>query len=400
MSDNIYDKNIKAVAKYLQDGSKGVKTDDVGLEIEHFILDKNGERVMYKHGVDNVISDMSPHYNEHFYSDGFLIGLACDDYSITLEPGAQMEISIRPTSDISEIEKIYKSFLSVAEPVMQKYSYHFSMRGYTPCGKVSEMELIPKKRYEYMDKYFKCVGTNGINMMRGTASVQVSIDFADEEDCGNKLRTANAISPLLSLICDNSPVFENEPYTKNILRTQIWENVDNDRCGVFDVLNDTDFSFEKYAEFICNSPAILVLNGDETVYTGNVKIRDIYKDRLIEKKDIEHLLSMFFPDVRLKKYIEIRPADSMTIEYALSYATLIKGIFASDFTFFKSTESIYEAKRNIIAGGYDAIVYGENVHDLVMMLFDKASKSLCDSDREYLNPLFELAKNKKTLKEM
>ena len=41
---------------------------------------------------------------------------------------------------------------------------------------------------------------------------------------------------------------------------------------------------------------------------------------------------MFFPDVRLKKYIEIRPADSMPIKYVLAYATLIKGIFMSDFS--------------------------------------------------------------------
>ena len=41
-------------------------------------------------------------------------------------------------------------------------------------------------------------------------------------------------------------------------------------------------------------------------------------------------LSMFFFDVRLKHYVEIRMADSMPIEYSIAYAALIKGLFYDD----------------------------------------------------------------------
>ena len=126
--------------------------------------------------------------SQHVYSEGFLIGLSCDKYNITLEPGAQIEISIKPTENICEIENIYGEFLSVINPILDKYSYRLTTLGYMPKNKAKDISLIPKKRYEYMNKYFKSVGTRGINMMRGTASAQVSIDFADEKDCVQKFK--------------------------------------------------------------------------------------------------------------------------------------------------------------------------------------------------------------------
>ncbi|MFR1638871.1 MAG: hypothetical protein ACLSVD_06610 [Eggerthellaceae bacterium] len=45
------------------------------------------------------------------------------------------------------------------------------------------------------------------------------------------------------------------------------------------------------------------------------------------RAEVEHAVSMFFTDVRLKTYIEIRPADAMPIPYVIAYAALIKGLF-------------------------------------------------------------------------
>ena len=89
----------------------------------------------------------------------------------------------------------------------------------------------------------------------------------------------------------------------NTLRTYIWNDVDNDRCGIVPT-GDSDFSFKKYAEYIYNSPAILTVNGDDIEFTADKKICDIYKDTPIDESIAEHLLSMFFPDVRLKSILK------------------------------------------------------------------------------------------------
>ena len=378
---DIYDNNINVLTNYIADGSKGCNSNAVGVELEHFVIDKNGDCVPYINGVENIIEQLAQNFPKHVYSEGFLIGLSCDKYNITLEPGAQIEISIKPTENICEIENIYGEFLSVINPILDKYSYRLTTLGYMPKNKAKDISLIPKKRYEYMNKYFKSVGTRGINMMRGTASAQVSIDFADEKTAFKNSKKANIISPILShatmsdvywpsiyvqfgyigmivyvIICDNAPVFEGKPFLGNTLRTYIWNDVDNDRCGIVPTVLDSDFSFKKYAEYIYNSPAILTVNGDDIEFTADKKICDIYKDTPIDESIAEHLLSMFFPDVRLKKYIEIRPADSMPIKYVLAYATLIKGIFMSDFSLDVSLSAITQAKNNIILNGYNAEV--------------------------------------------
>ena len=396
---DIYDNNINVLTNYIADGSKGCNSNAVGVELEHFVIDKNGDCVPYINGVENIIEQLAQNFPKHVYSEGFLIGLSCDKYNITLEPGAQIEISIKPTENICEIENIYGEFLSVINPILDKYSYRLTTLGYMPKNKAKDISLIPKKRYEYMNKYFKSVGTRGINMMRGTASAQVSIDFADEKDCVQKFKKANIISPILSLICDNAPVFEGKPFWGNTLRTYIWNDVDNDRCGIVPTVLDSDFSFKKYAEYIYNSPAILTVNGDDIEFTADKKICDIYKDTPIDESIAEHLLSMFFPDVRLKKYIEIRPADSMPIKYVLAYAALIKGIFMSDFSIDASLNDITQAKNNIILKGYNAEVYGTDAHTLAMKLCSAAYNALDSSDREYLLPLKQLIDNKQTLKE-
>lgn len=396
---NIYDNNINTLTNYIKQGSKGRNSNAVGVEIEHFVIDKNGDCVPYIDGVKNIIELLAPKFPEHVFSEGFLIGLSCEKYNITLEPGAQIEISIKPTESICEIENIYNEFLSVINPILKKYSYKLVTLGYMPKNKVTDISLIPKKRYEYMNKYFKSVGTRGINMMRGTASAQVSIDFADEKDCIQKFKKANIISPILSLICDNAPIFENKPFLGHTLRTYIWNNVDNDRCGIVPTALDNDFSFKKYAEYIYNTPAILTVNGGNVEFTAEKKICDIYKDTPIDECIAEHLLSMFFPDVRLKKYIEIRPADSMPIKYVLAYATLIKGIFMSDFSLDVSLGDITQAKNNIILKGYNAYVYGTDAHTLAMKLCNTAYNALDLSDREYLAPLKKLINSKQTLKE-
>lgn len=209
---DIYDNNINVLTNYIADGSKGCNSNAVGVELEHFVIDKNGDCVPYINGVENIIEQLAQNFPKHVYSEGFLIGLSCDKYNITLEPGAQIEISIKPTENICEIENIYGEFLSVINPILDKYSYRLTTLGYMPKNKAKDISLIPKKRYEYMNKYFKSVGTRGINMMRGTASAQVSIDFADEKDCVQKFKKANIISPILSLICDNAPVFEGKHF--------------------------------------------------------------------------------------------------------------------------------------------------------------------------------------------
>ena len=401
---DIYDENIKIIADYIREGFKHKRSDNIGAEFEHFIVHKNsGESVKYFDGVDKILERIQPRYEHSVYSDGYLISLYNDDYSITLEPAGQIEISIRPLDRISKIERIYNEFLSLLLPVLDDFGYEIARFGYQPKSHVDDLPIIPKKRYEYMDRYFKTTGTCGKHMMRGTASAQMSVDFTDEADCIAKYRLACILGPVFALISDNSPVFDGVPYKKHMLRTYIWDNVDKDRCNVFPNVFESDFNIRAYAEHIYNLPAILITEGDKTTYTGNAKIRDIYRNKLLTRENVEHIMSMFFPDSRLKQYIEIRNADCMPEIYNLAYAAFIKGIFTDISGFDFSHVTVFDidaAKKSLIENGFNGIIYGEKAYSLVDRLYRTAEAALDAEERRYLAPLGEIISSRKTLKEM
>lgn len=399
--------NTEKIAEYIRSGAK--PSEDIGVELEHFITDENNRSVSYygERGVGAILERLARFFDEKIYSEGRLIALSNGKCHLTLEPAAQLEISIEPCGYIDEIDKIYHEFLAITEPVLNEYGYRLVTMGYQPADKVNELKMIPKKRYEYMDRYFKSTGGHGINMMRGTASAQVSIDYINEEDCIKKFRLANVLVPLLAFITDNAAVFEGAPYDGRMIRTLIWNDVDGDRCGIVPGGTSKDFSVKKYAEYIMNAPAILIEENGEAVYTGDKKLKDIYKERRMTKSEIDHALSMFFPDVRLKHYIEIRPADSMPIEYVLSYAALIKGIFMSMDAVYRyldmdsiTDEEVAYAKTELMTRGFDACVYGKRASDVLEILVKTAGCSLSERDGIYLNKMRRLIFEKTTLKEI
>lgn len=382
--------NTERIAEYIANGCK--KPGRLGLELEHFIVRRDLTHVSYHGGVKNILERLSSFYPEKEYSGEDIIALYSNEASITIEPAGQLEISIMPCSDVNNIMKIYDRFLDRLKPILNEFGFILINSGYSPRTAAAEMELIPKKRYEFMDRYFRQTGSCGMNMMRATASTQISFDFADEKDCVNKLRYANILTPIFALITDNSPVFEGKPYMGRMLRTHIWNNVDADRCGTVPNLFNNDFGFLKYAEYIYNSPAILITDNGEPIYTGSTPISEIYKNKHLTENEIEHLLSMFFPDVRLKQYIELRPADSMPGEFAASYTALIKALFINNIipdTSGYTSADISAAKSELMNFGYNGRIYGIAVKDFIQMLFETAEASLSTKEAALLVPLYE-----------
>lgn len=378
----------------------------IGLELEHFVVDsKTGETISYYNGIEELLQELVEDFPHQVQSQGHLIGLSDDDIFITLEPGAQLEVSLTPHESIQGIRSNYRRFLCLITPYLEKRGWNLVNLGYHPKTKAADMPLIPKKRYELMDAYFKTHGCKGLNMMRGTASTQISLDYTDEEDFRRIYTIANALSPLLSLLTDNTPVFEGQVYQGHLARTMVWNNVDSSRQVNPDFCVSPDMDFGTYADFILDSPCILVLENGEPIFTGETPVKEIYKNKEMTRDDIEHILSMFFPDVRLKSFLEIRMADSMDMPFAISYAALLKGIFYNEDNkerFYareskRTPEEIAAAKSALIKDGYNAKVYGETPRYLLNTIFTFAASGLADEEKVYLAPLLALINREETM---
>jgi glutamate--cysteine ligase len=281
-----------------------------------------------------------------------------------------------------------------------------------------------------MDEYFKSTGAHGICMMRATASTQVSIDYSSEEDAVRKFRIANLLSPLFAFITDNSPIFEGTlvgaapvsaapvsasglPLPERMARTVIWDDVDAARSMTAPGTFDADFGFDSYASAILQAPAIFTMERDETgkgrgVNQNGRSFAEVFDGVELRREDIEHILSLFFFDVRFKTYVEIRVADSLPLPYALAFTAFIKGIFynkealaALDATIIRlgrdGNAAIAHAKTALRQQGYHALVYGREAGEWLDELVRMAWSSLGEDGRRYLVPLVELIASRTTL---
>lgn len=362
-------KNIRNITDYFREGCKESHQQKIGIEIEHFVIRDGCKNATYEE-VAKLMAKVFPN-EECYYEKKALISVKTPEYIVSLEPAAQLEISINPRKNVEELEKIYRSFLGRLQPFLQAGNMELQTYGYQPFARAAQLPLIPKKRYEYMDAYFKHTDTMGIRMMRGTASTQIAVDYCNELDFTKKYQLAQMLSPVFYLLCENSPVVEGAAKRSHIPRAVIWNHVDGKRCGIVPGSMGEEFSFYSYAEYVYHVPLIFVEEQGNALPVGEWSAADYYRERVMSREEIEHMISMVFPDVRLKNYIEIRMADSLPKEAAFAYAQLVQDIFYGKYMpklrryLGNPTEAeIVQAKINVISYGEDGMVYGRKAGEI------------------------------------
>lgn len=406
--------NIEAIVAYFESGVSPAaaaaqnNSGKVGIELEHIIVHEDLSPVTYSEpfGVRWILQQLQPQFPQSTCdAEGNLLGVARPKEAVTLEPAAQLELSAGPFESLSQAHECLQSFENVLEAILEPVNEQTAILGYHPKSRAMDMELIPKQRYRFMNEYLGKKGPFGVRMMRGSASTQVSIDYSSVPDCLRKLRLAFALAPIFSLVCDNSPVFEGVPRTHELVRTEIWQHCDPDRCGLVPGVMEPGFNLEQYAAYLLDAPAILIPCEDGQWQYTERTFGELYAQRTMTQAEVEHALSMFFTDVRLKTYLEIRPADALPVPYAIAYAALVKGLFYEpknldtlDALFSEvRNEDVEQAKADLMAFGYRTTVYGRPVADLVDTLMALAREGLGESERGYLEPLAHLTTARETL---
>ena len=399
----------ESVKRYIRDGES--LSQDLGLEIEHFVVNDAGVQIEF-HEVSSIIEKMAGILNAKIiYMDGYPVGYVTDDYSITLEPACQFEISINPYSDIETIKSIYEDFVTLWTPVLKARGYHLETKGNLPLveqGVIDpdDIALSPKKRYKYMDSYFRHSGRYGKYMMRASASTQVSVDFRSEEDMVRKLNILQKISPVLMIAMENKTdpdsTLKEHPDKPHLFRIQEWDDLDPSRTGFYPHSLEEGFGYDSVADTILHTPLILLTDDGVTTDVGSETAEDLFARGLIreetlditrERSLIEHFISMGFFHYRVKKYIEIRVADSVPLDRALGYVAILKGIVYSDDNLsaleneladVDTAEKIQQAVEDIERDGYNAVVYGRKATEWAAHLYELALDKLPDTDKEYL----------------
>ena len=205
--------------------------------------------------------------------------------------------------------------------------------GARPFGKLDDVDWLPKARYDVMREYFPRHGTSSRlahHMMKMTATVQANFDYESESDAVDKIRTAYGVSSIVTAMYAGSPFAEGRPTGDKSFRAAIWLETDEARCGLLPFVFEPSFCFRDYVEWALDVPMFFVVRGGAYRPVGAMPFRRFiaegFEGEAATIRDWELHLSTVFPEVRLKRYIELRGADAGPMPMAAALGALWRGL--------------------------------------------------------------------------
>jgi glutamate--cysteine ligase len=303
----------------------------VGGEYERIILKPNGMSVGYddRFGIQWFLNEFAKRWNWIPKLEGKnIIALTKDGASITLEPGGQFELSGAPHYSLLDLQKEFEINRSCMQTLCAEAGLYTITAGLTPYADIENVSWMPKGRYAIMRAYLPQRGKLAHYMMKGTASVQCNYDFSNEEDCAQKVALCAGIAPLTTAMFANSPLYLGRPTGYMTYRGHIWTHTDPDRTGFPPGLRN-DFSYERWVNYLLDVPMMFIYR-DQWIHAKGRSFRTFIEDGIDghfpTEEDWELHMTSVFPEVRIKRTIEVRGADCVSHDLALSFCTLFSGL--------------------------------------------------------------------------
>ena len=339
MGEPVEDK--AALVRYFESGGKPREKWRVGTEYEKIAVSAQDGRALPfsgPNGVEEILRRLAERYDfEPDEEHGRVIALKHECAPITVEPGAQIELSGEQCDTIHCAHREFTRHIEQLVALGHEVGAVILGLGMQPVSRINEIELLPKDRYRIMYPYMARKGHLGQHMMKQTAGVQANLDYSDEADAMRKLRVANGIVPLLYAIFANSALSDGGLNGYQSFRGHIWGDTDPDRCGIPDFLFRDDAGFDDYTNYALDVPMYFIERDhryiDFTAPPG-LTFRQYMKLGFGKERatleDWTNHLTTIFTEVRLKKYIEVRSADSQPPALMLALPALCKGILYDD----------------------------------------------------------------------
>ena len=260
------------------------------------------------------------------------------------------------------------------------------------------MPKMPKGRYKIMTAYMPKVGSLGLDMMYRTCTVQANLDFSSEADMVKKLRVALALQPVATALFANSPFTEGKPNGLLSFRSQIWRDTDNARAGMLPWAFEDGMGFERWVDYALGVPMYFIKRGDKYIDVAGKSIKDFFAGQLAELpgerptiSDWANHLSTIFPEVRLKRYLEMRGADGVPWRRLPSLSAFWVGLLYDDdaldacWDMVKGWSAVERQKLrdDVPSLGFRAEIGGRNILTLAQETLRFAARGL--AQRKYLD---------------
>ena len=311
--------------------------------------------------------------------------------AISLEPGGQFELSGAPLDNVHQTAAELMAHLAQLREVAKPLGIGFLGIGMTPNWTRADMPKMPKGRYKIMTAYMPKVGKYGLDMMYRTCTVQANLDFASEADMVKKLRVSLALQPVATVLFANSPFTEGKPNGFLSFRSEIWRDTDNARAGTLPWAFEPGMGFERWVDYALDVPMYFVKRGDKYIDVAGKSFRDLLAGKLdalpgerATISDWANHISTIFPEVRLKRYLEMRGADSGPWRRLPAFTAYWAGILYDDDSLDAgwdlvkdwTAEERQKLRDDVPKLGFKAEIRGRNVLSLAKATLTMAERGL------------------------
>jgi len=310
----------RQLVAYLEAGNKPEAEWRIGTEHEKFGFtwdDTNPLPYEGPRGIRALLEGLAGSFGwQPILENDLPIALKKAGCNITLEPGGQFELSGAPLRTIQETCGEVHSHLMEVKHVAEPLGIGMLGMGFRPKATRAEVPWMPKGRYKIMGDYMPKRGSLGLDMMLRTCTIQVNLDYRDEADMVKKFRVSLALQPIATALFANSPFVEGRPNGFLSYRSHIWTDTDPDRCGILPFVFEEGMGFERYVEHVLDVPMYFVYRDGKYIDASGQSFRDFLEGKLPAlpgeiptTADWADHLTTLFPEVRLKKFLEMRGAD-------------------------------------------------------------------------------------------
>jgi glutamate--cysteine ligase len=387
---------------YFQQGEKKPDSLLIGTEHEQLLFFKDTKtRVPYdgERGIRSILEAFVAQGWKPILEKNQPIALLSPDatHTISLEPGGQFELSGAPLPNLHDSYDELTSYLQQLDLILTTKSIDRLGVGFDPISKRQDVPWMPKQRYKIMRDYMPTKGNHGLDMMTRTCTIQVNLDYVSEQDFVHKMRVAMGLQPILSALFATSSVVEGKDSGYKSYRNFIWLDTDPDRCGLLPFVFDENMGYARYVEYLLDIPMYYINYQGQMLVSGQ-PFRDFLDKKLAvlpgkspTRADWVHHISMTFPEVRLKRYLELRSADCGDDSMILALSALWVGILydaenlkmGHDYIRTLPFSTIHQVYSAVPKQGLATLLQDEPIGHLARQWVEKSKEGLCR--RRYLN---------------
>jgi glutamate--cysteine ligase len=323
--------------RYFEAGAKPRGDWKIGGEFEKFLLARDTGRQLGHAdpgGAGDVLMKLAERFGWDAHLDaGHLVALSRNGATVSVEPGGQLEFSTPPLRRISELEAaLYRHRDELRAVVGPEVAV--AALGVTPVSRTDDIPFGPRTRHLLMAEYLPKRSRTAHQMMKATASTQVTFDYADETDAARKMAVALTLGPVVNAIWGNGGVTGGKGCGWASRRGHVWLGMDPDRSGTLPRLLAGGVSFRAWTDYLLDVPMFFHLRHGAYAAAGGRTFRDFLNHGIDgefpTRADWESHITTVFPEVRLKQFLEIRGADANPPALALAVPAIWSGLLYND----------------------------------------------------------------------